>query len=262
MTNPSESDPRPPKTHDSENLEILYHEGPCIVVNKPAGVATQAPPNVIGLEDSVKDYLRQRENKSGKVYLGVPHRLDRPVSGAIVFARHVRAARRLSEQFHARSVRKIYWALVQGRPPNDQGDWHDWMRKIPGKAAAEIVTPDHPDAREATLIFRIRNLTNALVGGSPLGEQSVSWLEIELQTGRTHQIRVQAASRGLSILGDKQYGSQHAFGPAQDDPRCRAIALHARLLEFENPKSRQRVQIEAPLPASWTDLGFGELVND
>ncbi len=94
--------------------EILLHSGPCIVAWKPPGLLTQAPPGIDSLEARVKDWLRGTEQKSGNIYLGVPHRLDRPVSGALVFARHVRAAQRLSRQFEARTVRKIYWACVSG----------------------------------------------------------------------------------------------------------------------------------------------------
>ena len=98
-----------------EGFDILYEEGPCLVVVKPGGVATQAPPGIDSLEVRVKEFLRVRDSKAGNVYLGVPHRLDRPVSGVMVLARHVRAARRLSDQFEARTVRKTYWAVVEGR---------------------------------------------------------------------------------------------------------------------------------------------------
>jgi 23S rRNA pseudouridine1911/1915/1917 synthase len=237
----------PPAHH----VEVLYHEGPCIVVNKPAGIATQAPRGVVGLDDLVKDYLRARENKTGNIYLGVPHRLDRPVSGAIVFARHVRAARRLSEQFQGRRVRKVYWALVEGRPGAETGTWTDYLRKVPGRAAAEIVGASNPEGCEASLHFRQQQLFSV-----PPGYQTVCLLEIQLITGRTHQIRVQASSHGFPVLGDEQYGATLTFGPQTSDPRGRAIALHARMLEFEHPKTRQTVCIEAPLPASWAGFSF------
>ena len=95
-------------------LEILYDNGPCLVVNKPAGVLTQAPAGIDSMEVRVKAFYREREEKEGNIYLGLPHRLDRPVSGAIVFARHVRAAQRLSSQFENRTVTKVYWAVVEG----------------------------------------------------------------------------------------------------------------------------------------------------
>ncbi len=238
------------------HLDVLYHDGPCIVVNKPSGIATQAPKGVVGLDDLVKDYLRQRESKTGNIYLGVPHRLDRSVSGAVVFARHVRAARRLSEQFQNRLVRKIYWALVETSGVShdlpESGTWQDWLRKVPGRAAAEIVPPSHPDAKEAILTYRVlRDVNNRL------NSVSVRQLEIELQTGRTHQIRIQAAARGTPILGDEQYGATEKFGAPTPDYRARAIALHARRLEFQNPKSLEFVAIEAPLPPSWEPFGSG-----
>ena len=252
------------ETHSSKPLsnqpplDVLYHDGPCIVVNKPSGIATQAPRKVVGLEDLVKDYLRVRENKTGNIYVGVPHRLDRPVSGAIVFARHVRAARRLSEQFEGRLVRKVYWALVEidaGMPLESEGTWKDFVRKIPGRAAAEVVDANHPDGKEAILHYRTRNfVTNGpdLVNNS----RELRLLEIELQTGRTHQIRVQAGTRGMPVVGDEQYGAKSGFGPQTADPRERSIALHARLLEFDHPKTREPVRIEAPLPPSWRDFSI------
>ncbi len=226
--------------HESPGLDVIYHEGPCIVVNKRSGISTQAPAGIESVEVLVKDYLRRREGKTGNIYLGVPHRLDRPVSGALLFARHVRATRRLAEQFRGRLVRKIYWALVEGAPDQESGTWEDFVRKIPGRAAAEVVAQTHPEGRPASLRYVVRQ-TN---GGFSL-------LEIELQTGRTHQIRVQAASRGLPVLGDTQYGSRQDFGPLTDDFRRRAIALHARVLEFSHPMTRAPVTVEAPLPVSW-----------
>ena len=141
MTDPTGDSPiiRP------EGFDILYEEGPCLVVVKPGGVATQAPPGIDSLEVRVKQFLRVRDSKPGNVYLGVPHRLDRPVSGVMVLARHVRAARRLSEQFEARTVRKTYWAVVEGKVSPDCGTWTDHLRKIPDAAQVEVVAPDHPE---------------------------------------------------------------------------------------------------------------------
>src|SRR5690242_5724533 len=105
-------------------IEVLYEDGPCLVVNKPGGLLTQAVPGVDSLEVRIKEVLKKRAGKTqGDVYLGVPHRLDRPVSGVMIFARHVRAARRLAEQFEGRMVRKTYWALVEGEVADDTGVW-------------------------------------------------------------------------------------------------------------------------------------------
>ena len=225
------------------NLEVLYDQGPCLVVNKPAGLLTQAPRGIDSLELVVKDFYRAREGKQGNIYLGLPHRLDRPVSGAIVFARHVRAARRLATQFEQRTVNKIYWALVEGDVQPDCGEWRDFLHKRHGMAQSIVVDDRDPRGKCAVLRYRVRHRS-----------RRGSWLEVELETGRTHQIRVQAASRGHPVVGDLQYGAQHGFGPAVDDPRCQAIALHARQLQFVHPMTHDPVTVIAPLPANWEPL--------
>ncbi|HWA98395.1 MAG TPA: RluA family pseudouridine synthase [Pirellulales bacterium] len=232
-------------------LTILYHDGPCIVALKPAGLLTQAPPGIDSMEVRVKDWIRQREGKTGNVYLGIPHRLDRPVSGAMVFARHVRAARKLSDQFERRTVRKVYWACVSGVVEPAEGKWTDWLRKIAGQPRSIVAAQAEPEAREAALVYR-------RLGVFAWG----SWLEIELLTGRNHQIRVQASSRGHPVLGDTLYGSIEPFGPAYDDLRDQTIALHGRRLEFEHPMSREPVAITAPLPAAWRALGLPIAADD
>ena len=221
-------------------FEILYEQGPCLVVNKPAGLLTQAPPEIDSLEVRIKRFLKARENKPGNVYLGVPHRLDRPVSGAMVFTTHVRAARKVSEQFEARRVRKTYWALTAGNIEPAEGTWTDYLRKVEGEPRSIVVDQHDPEGRLAILHYRV-------LGRHEHG----SWLEIELETGRTHQIRVQCASRGFPLLGDELYGSHDPFGPVTDDERARQIALHARFLAFAHPMSGEPVAITAPLPESW-----------
>lgn len=226
-------------------FQILYEQGPCLVINKPGGLLTQAPPHIDSLEMQIKRFLKERESKPGRVYLGVPHRLDRPVSGAIVLARHVRAARRISEQFQGRTVQKTYWACVEGTIQDDAGCWQDTMRKIPGEARSEIVPADHPEAQKAVLHYQVIER-----------QKQLSWLEILLETGRTHQIRLQCSARGLPILGDRQYGAECSFGPAEDDDRQRWIALHARRLAFTHPMTREKVDITAPLTSYWDSLGL------
>lgn len=230
-----------------EPLEILYDEGPCLVVNKPAGLLTQAPRGIDSLEIRVKEFYRQREGiESGaNIYLGLPHRIDRPVTGAIVFARHVRAARKLSSQFENRTVSKTYWAFVEGQVAPDEGTWTDYLHKRHGMAQSEVVQADHSAAKHAVLHYRV-------LWHGPLG----SWLEICLETGRTHQIRIQAASRGHAVLGDEQYGSQTLFGEQFPERRDRAIALHARQLGFQHPMTGELVDVTAPLPAAWDSLNL------
>jgi 23S rRNA-/tRNA-specific pseudouridylate synthase len=215
-------------------FDILYEQGPCLVVNKPAGLPTQAPPGIDSLEVRIKAFLQQRDAQPYGVYLGVPHRLDRPASGAMVFATRIGPTRKLAKQFERREVKKLYWACVAGRPDPPEGTWQDCLRKVYGKPQAEVVPADHPEARLAVLHYRT-------LASTPWG----SWLEIELETGRTHQVRIQAAS------GDFQYGSTVPFGPQPADERRRAIALHARTLAFRHPLGKQWVSVTAPAPEYW-----------
>jgi 23S rRNA pseudouridine1911/1915/1917 synthase len=232
-----------------QGFEIIYEHGPVLGVIKPAGVATQAPAPFESLETRIKNYLREREGKSGNLYLAIPHRLDRPVSGAMVFARHVRAARKISTQFEERRVKKIYWALVSGTVTPERGAWIDHLRKVYGHPKAEVVAADHPEAREAVLHYEVRGQGQIASG------QIISWLQVRLETGRTHQVRIQAASRGWPILGDELYGSQIPFGPVVEEPRERAIALHARSLALKHPMTQEPVELVAPVPEYWDTLG-------
>lgn len=263
-------------------LESLYQSGPCLVVNKPPGLLTQAPAGIDSLEVQVKDFYRASEQKEGNIYLGLPHRLDRPASGAIVFARHVRAAQRLAAQFENRTVTKVYWALVEGDVQPDEGTWTDHLHKRHGMAQSIVVPADDPRGKLAVLHYRVlwRNMAVAsgvdkqnIADPSWVGRQDAaqpsrvetarqaagatySWLEIQLETGRTHQIRVQSASRNHPVIGDTQYGARLSFGEQFEDERLRAIALHARQLGFNHPMTREPVDVIAPPPAAWHDVGL------
>lgn len=246
-----------PNTVPNNEVDILWEDGPVLVVNKPGGLLTQAPPGIDSLELRIKSLLKHRDHKPGKVYLGVPHRLDRPASGAMVFAKHSRAARRLAEQFEGRMVDKTYWAIVEGSVSPDSGTWIDSLRKIPNVAEAEVVAADHPEGREAVLHYR--TLWNRPPGLFEFDSHH-SLLEITLETGRMHQVRVQAAARGHPVLGDEQYGSTTSFGPQEEDTRLRWIALHAVRLAFRHPMTRAPVMVEAPLPEPWN--GFEVSYNE
>jgi len=220
---------------------ILHEDRHIVVVNKPAGLATQAPAGIPSVEGSVKEYLRQKYNKPGNVYLGVPQRLDRPVSGVLVLARQTKAARRLHEQFQQRTVEKEYWALVSGRVEPAAGTWHDWLRKVPGQARVERTQADETGARWAETSYRVLAWA-----------EEVTWLALYPRTGRMHQLRVQTAGRGHPILGDTLYGSEHAFGRESREGNC--IALHARRLTLRHPFQGDFGQLwtfTAPLPSSW-----------
>jgi 23S rRNA pseudouridine1911/1915/1917 synthase len=223
---------------------ILFEDNHCVAVNKPAGLLTQGvPPGLPTLESRVKDYLRRRYHKPGNVYLGIPHRLDRPVSGAVVFARNTKAARRLAEQFQERQVAKVYWAAVEGDVRPAEGVWEDWLRKVPEEARAEPAGPDVPGAKRAVLHYR------------RLGDcRGGCLVELRPETGRMHQIRVQAALRGWPVQGDALYGARLPFGPPAELARDRAIALHGRSLTFLHPIRYEPLTVVAPLPEAWREV--------
>jgi 23S rRNA pseudouridine1911/1915/1917 synthase len=228
----------------SQPLTVLYEDNHCIAVAKPAPLLTQGvPPGVPTLEAMVKAHIREKYGKTGNVYLGIPHRLDRPVSGVVLFARNTKAARRLAEQFQKHQVRKVYWAVVDGEVSPAEGTWEDWLRKIADKARTERVAPDDPMARHAVLSYR-------QLGGGP------GWtlLEIEPQTGRMHQIRVQAASRGWPVRGDELYGSRQPFGPPAELPRDRIIGLHGRSVTFLHPIRYEPITVTADAPEAWREF--------
>ena len=229
----------------SDPLHILFEDNHCIAVCKPAPLLTQGvPPGIPTLEALVKAYVKERYHKPGNVYLGIPHRLDRPVSGVVVFARNTKAAQRLAEQFQNRQVRKVYWAVVEpsanGELPPEQGEWEDYLLKVKEEARTERVTAATAGARHAVL--RYRRLQATADG---------ALLEIEPQTGRMHQIRVQAATRGWPVRGDVIYGGRLPFGPAAELPRDRVIALHARSLTFLHPIRFEPLTVTAPPPPAW-----------
>jgi 23S rRNA pseudouridine1911/1915/1917 synthase len=227
----------------SESISILHEDNHCLAVVKPAPLLTQGPPGVPTLEAMVKAYLKERYQKPGNVYLGIPHRLDRPVSGVIVFARNTKAAQRLAEQFQQRKVRKLYWALVEGDVPDEEGRWEDWVLKKQEEARSDVVTADTPGAKQA--VSRVRRLSSGDEG---------TLLEVEPETGRMHQIRVQAAARGMPVRGDAIYGARLPFGPPADLARDRVIALHARELTFLHPIRFEPMTLVAPLPAYWPSM--------
>jgi len=230
------------------SFSILHENSACLVVHKPAGLLTQAPLGIDSLEVQVKRYLRGEDAREGDVYLGIPHRIDRPVSGVLVLAKNKRAARRISEQFERRLVQKTYWALVEGNVQPDAGTWTDHLKKIYGKPRTQVVEATDPDGQIAILHYKV--LEHVSLAGLP-----ESLLEITLETGRTHQIRIQCASRGHILLGDELYGSQRPFGPPSDDDRMRFIALHARSLKFRHPVTREMIVAVAPLADYWHEAG-------
>jgi 23S rRNA pseudouridine1911/1915/1917 synthase len=219
---------------------ILYEDYHLIAVNKPAPLLTQAPEGVPSLEAAVKAYIKEKYAKPAGVYLGIPHRLDRPVSGVVVFARNTKSAQRVHAQFQDRKVRKVYWAIVEGDVTPDTGVWEDWLRKVAAEGRTVRAEPDEPGAKLATLEYRVlRRLPGATL------------LELAPRTGRMHQLRVQTAWRGHPIFGDVMYGGTRPFGPPWENPRDKVIALHARQLTLTHPFTREEMTLTAPLPDYW-----------
>jgi 23S rRNA pseudouridine1911/1915/1917 synthase len=218
---------------DLPPLDLLYEDNHCIAVVKPAGVlSTHFEGKEETLDRAVKAYLKDKYRKPGNVFLGVVHRLDRPTSGVLLFARTSKAAARLARQFRDGAVEKVYWAVVEGEVARPAGSLEDWLRKNTDTGRVEVVGPDAPGARQALLHYRRR----ATHGG-------LTWLEVRPQTGRTHQLRVQLARHGHPIYGDAKYGAVHTFG--------KAIGLHARALTFLHPVRYEPVTLTADPPRAW-----------
>ncbi|MFN6111926.1 MAG: RluA family pseudouridine synthase [Planctomycetota bacterium] len=246
MTEPMSLSPLPGDS-SLRSEDLLCRRENWIAVNKPGGVLTQAPPGIDSVE--LRVYRWRQEQLTGgnseSNYVGVPHRLDRPVSGVMLLGLSRNMTRRLAELFQRREVTKRYWAVVEGEVAEDAGTWSDFMRKIPDEARSEIVSGDHPEAQLAVLNYRV-------LGRSP----GRTWLRIELETGRTHQIRLQCSARGYPIVGDELYGARTVFGPQTTDLRERWIGLHARRLSFREPggQAGNLINLVAPLYIPWEPL--------
>jgi 23S rRNA pseudouridine1911/1915/1917 synthase len=220
-------------------LHVLYEDNHLLAVVKPAGLPTMGTPgDRPTLLTLAKEYVKRRYRKPGNVYLGVVSRLDAPVTGAVLLARTSKAAARLTEQFRSHSVEKRYWAVVEGVFDSLAGSFVDWLAHDDRHRRMHVVGPTLPGAREARLAYRQLSTV-----------QEDSWLEIELETGRKHQIRLQLAHHGHPVVGDRKYGSRKAFSAG--------IALHARRLVVSHPTTEVRLEFEAPLPDSWRRFGLG-----
>lgn len=218
---------------NSPPLQILFEDNHLLAVVKPAGLPTMGTPDDRATLLSVaKDYIKQKYHKPGNVYLGVVSRLDAPVTGVVLLARTSKAAARLTEQFRTRAVEKRYWALVEGTIEPAAGSMLNWLNEDQRHRRMHVVGPSMPGAKEARLSYR--RLSNISDG---------SLLEVTLETGRKHQIRLQLADHGHPILGDRKYGSVRPFADG--------IALHARWLAVDHPITGARLQFEAPLPPAW-----------
>ena len=217
----------------SPALDVLYEDNHLLVLNKLAGLPTMGTPGgAPTLLTLAKEYVKQKYQKPGNVYLGVVSRLDAPVTGVVLFARTSKAAARLTEQFRTRTVEKSYWALVEGTATPSSGTLTDWLTQDERHRRMHVVDSNRPGAKEARLSFH-----------QIAGDSRFSLLEVALETGRKHQIRLQLAHHGQPIVGDRKYGSSLKF-PA-------GIALHARRLVIAHPVRGEPLEFVAPLPSYW-----------
>ncbi len=216
---------------NKHNLQVLYEDNHLIVVNKRPGDIVQGDKTGdIPLSEVVKDYIKDKYNKPGNVYLGVVHRLDRPTSGIVVFARTSKALPRLNQLFKDRDAKKIYWAIVKNMPPKEEDSLVHYLKRNPKQNKSYAHIKEIPESKKAILDYKIIQKMN-----------NYFLLEVALHTGRHHQIRSQLAAIGCPIKGDLKYG----FDRSNKDA---SISLHARKLSFDHPVKDLKLNLVAPVP--------------
>ncbi|GGX25504.1 RluA family pseudouridine synthase [Aquimarina muelleri] len=223
---------------NTSNLQVLYEDNHIIIVNKRPGDIVQGDKTGdTPLSEIVKAYIAKKYNKPGAVYLGVVHRLDRPTSGIVVFARTSKALPRLNALFANKDAKKTYWTVVKNPPPKKQDTLTHWLKRNTKQNKSYAYTNEVPDSKKAVLEYKLlKKLDNYYL------------LEIDLHTGRHHQIRSQLSSIGCIIKGDLKYGADRSNKDG-------SIHLHARKLSFIHPVKKEQLSIIAPLPIDpvWND---------
>jgi ribosomal large subunit pseudouridine synthase D (EC 5.4.99.-) len=220
-------------------MTVLYEDNHIIVVNKTASEIVQADKTGdTPLSETVKQYLKEKYRKPGNVFLGVTHRLDRPVSGLVIFAKTSKALTRLNEMFRTGGVKKTYWAVVKDKPEEPEGELVHFLVRNEKQNKSYAYDKEVPNSKKAVLHYR-------LTGRS----ENYYLLEVDLKTGRHHQIRCQLAKMGCPIKGDLKYG----FPRSNPDG---SICLHARKVKFTHPVSKILIELEAPLPEGNLWKGF------
>lgn len=216
---------------DKNNLQVLYKDNHIIVVNKRVGDIVQGDKTGDKpLSDVVKEYIKDKYNKPGEVFLGVVHRLDRPTTGIVVFARTSKALTRLNELFKNRETQKTYWAVVKNKPEQKSATLVHYLKRNEKTNTSKAHLKEVPESKQASLDYTIIKELN-----------NYTALEINLHTGRHHQIRSQLSAIGSPIKGDLKYG----FDRSNPDG---GIHLHARKLTFIHPVSKENIEITAPVP--------------
>ena len=212
-------------------MTVLYEDNHIIIINKAAGEIVQGDKTGDeSLCDTMKAYIKEKYAKPGNVFIGLPHRLDRPVSGVVVFAKTSKALERLNRMFSEGSVKKIYWALTKGIPVPAEAELESWILRNEKMNKSFSYPKEVKGSKRAMLHYRLA-----------AASQNYNLIEVELKTGRHHQIRCQLSSIGCPIKGDLKYGAQRSNPDG-------SISLHARYIEFVHPVSKELIAVTAPLP--------------
>ncbi|MBQ1858769.1 MAG: RNA pseudouridine synthase [Paludibacteraceae bacterium] len=225
-------------------MTVLYEDNHIIAVNKTCNEIVQGDKTGdTPLSEIVKAYIKVQYNKPGEVFLGVTHRLDRPTSGVVLFARTSKALTRLNDMFKSHEqIKKTYWVIVQGTPKQPEARLENWLIRNEAQNKSYITKPHANNAKQAVLNYR------TLVRG-----ENYTLLEVDLETGRHHQIRCQLAAIGCPVKGDLKYGAKRSNPDG-------GICLHARKIEFIHPVSKQEICITAPVPDDSLWQQFAALV--
>ncbi|MEX2588806.1 MAG: RluA family pseudouridine synthase [Chitinophagales bacterium] len=224
----------------NKKIEVLYEDNHFVAVNKAAGLLSQ--PNdgdtSESIADQVKEYIRKKYKKPGDVFLGTIHRLDRPVSGVLLFARTSKGLARMNELFKKREVDKTYWAIVKGIPGETEGQLTHFLLRNEKNKRTHAFNKQKNNALESVLDYKLLKVIS-----------KKSWLEVKPHTGRSHQIRAQLSAIGNPVVGDLKYD----YNKANPD---KSICLHARKLEFVHPIKKEKISITAPTPKLpiWLEL--------
>ena len=212
-------------------MQVLYEDNHIIIVNKESGEIVQGDKTGdVPLSDIVKQYIKETHAKPGAVFLGVVHRLDRPVSGVVVFAKTSKALTRLNNMFRDGEIHKTYWALCSNRPEKIEGELDNWLVRNEKQNKSYVYDKEKPNAKRARLHYQVIGATDRC-----------TLIEVHLMTGRHHQIRSQLAHIGCPIKGDLKYGAKRSNPDG-------SISLLARRVEFIHPVSKEKIIVEAPLP--------------
>jgi len=219
--------------------DVIYEDNHIIAINKKPGVLVQGDiTKDEPLVESVRDYIRIKYNKTGNVFCGLVHRLDRPVSGAVIFAKTSKALTRMNKLFTDKEIQKTYWAIVQNRPPHEEETLNCYIIKNAEKNKSYVYNYEKKNSKQSSLTYRLM-----------WGSKNYFMLEIDLHTGRHHQIRAQLSSIGCPIRGDLKYG----YARSNKDG---GIDLHSRSIEFIHPVKQEKIKIIAPPPEEnlWREI--------